>query len=154
MAESKRAEAARVHAPDRGHALTSRARRPFEPDSSPTLSSVTPSLWVRVRIPVLVFLALFLVYGTTISTRFVNTDVAANATSAWQIARTGQPWMDGLDLTEPGVVPHYAQGADGHMVATRTPGQIAAASQRPADPVGYAAKVDGAMDRARALLGG
>ncbi|MCW2921919.1 MAG: hypothetical protein JWL76_1793 [Thermoleophilia bacterium] len=38
--------------------------------------------------------------------------------------------------------------------ASRTPGQIAAASQRPADPVGYAAKVDGAMDRARALLGG
>jgi len=38
--------------------------------------------------------------------------------------------------------------------ATRTPGEIAAASQRPADPVGYAAKVDGAMDRARALLAG
>ena len=38
--------------------------------------------------------------------------------------------------------------------ATRTPGQIAAASQRPADPVGYAAKVDSAMDRARALLAG
>ncbi len=34
----------------------------------------------------------------------------------------------------------------------RTPGQIAAASQRPADPVGYAAKVDAAMERARALL--
>ena len=38
--------------------------------------------------------------------------------------------------------------------ATRTAGQIAAASQRPADPVGYAAKVDGAMGRARALLAG
>lgn len=37
--------------------------------------------------------------------------------------------------------------------ATRTPGEIAAASQRPADPIGYAAKVNGAMDRARALLG-
>ncbi|MCB0879529.1 MAG: hypothetical protein KDC46_11205 [Thermoleophilia bacterium] len=34
----------------------------------------------------------------------------------------------------------------------RTAGQIAAASQRPADPVGYAAKVDATMDRARALL--
>lgn len=40
--------------------------------------------------------------------------------------------------------------AKGHR--TRTPGQIAAASQRPADPVEYAAKVDAAMDRARALL--
>ncbi len=38
--------------------------------------------------------------------------------------------------------------------ATRSPGEIAAASQRPADPVGYAAKVNGAMDRARALLAG
>lgn len=38
--------------------------------------------------------------------------------------------------------------------ATRSPGEIAAASQRPADPVGYAAKVDGAMDRARSLLSG
>jgi hypothetical protein len=40
--------------------------------------------------------------------------------------------------------------AKGH--ATRTPGQIAAASQRPADPVGYAAKVDAMMARARAML--
>lgn len=36
----------------------------------------------------------------------------------------------------------------------RTPGEIAAASQRPADPVGYAAKVNAAMDRARSLVGG
>lgn len=36
--------------------------------------------------------------------------------------------------------------------ATRTAGEIAAASQRPADPVGYARKVDAAMDRARSLL--
>ncbi len=42
--------------------------------------------------------------------------------------------------------------AKGH--ATRTPGEIAAASQRPADPIGYARKVDAAMDRARALLAG
>ena len=34
----------------------------------------------------------------------------------------------------------------------RSPGEIAAASQRPADPIGYAAKVDAAMARARALL--
>jgi hypothetical protein len=37
--------------------------------------------------------------------------------------------------------------------ARRSPGEIAAASQRPADPVGYAAKVDAAMARARSLLG-
>lgn len=40
--------------------------------------------------------------------------------------------------------------AKGHE--RRTPGEIAAASQRPADPTGYAARVDGAMDRARMLL--
>jgi hypothetical protein len=34
----------------------------------------------------------------------------------------------------------------------RTPGAIAAASQRPADPAGYAQRVDGMMDRARTLL--
>ncbi|MCW2924942.1 MAG: hypothetical protein JWM98_2346 [Thermoleophilia bacterium] len=36
----------------------------------------------------------------------------------------------------------------------RTPGEIAAASQRPADPAGYAARVNATMDRARALLAG
>jgi hypothetical protein len=35
----------------------------------------------------------------------------------------------------------------------RSPGEIAAASQRPADPVGYAAKVNGLMPEARRLLG-
>lgn len=34
----------------------------------------------------------------------------------------------------------------------RTPGQVAAASQRPADPVGYAQKVNDALPRARGLL--
>ena len=36
--------------------------------------------------------------------------------------------------------------------ANRTPGEIAAASQRPADPAGYARRVDAMLDRARALL--
>lgn len=42
--------------------------------------------------------------------------------------------------------------AKGHE--RRSPGEIAAASQRPFDPIGYAKKVDAAMDRARALIGG
>lgn len=42
--------------------------------------------------------------------------------------------------------------AKGH--SRRTPGEIAAASQRPFDPVGYARKVDAAMDRARSLIAG
>lgn len=36
----------------------------------------------------------------------------------------------------------------------RSAGEIAAASQRPADPTGYAQRVDAAMNRARALLAG
>ena len=36
----------------------------------------------------------------------------------------------------------------------RSPGAIAAASQRPADPAGYARRVDSMLDRARALLAG
>lgn len=36
----------------------------------------------------------------------------------------------------------------------RSPGAIAAASQRPADPAGYAAKVNATIDRARQLLAG
>ena len=74
--------------------------------------------------PLAVFVALFAVYALTVSTHSVNTDVAANATTAWRIAHTGQPWMDGLDLREAGEVPHYAKSANGHMVTTRSPGQI------------------------------
>lgn len=76
---------------------------------------------------VLLYVAVFLPYAATISTDVVNTDVAANSLTAWHIAHTGQPWMDGLDLTETGEVSHYGVGRDGHDVTTRTPGQIWAA---------------------------
>lgn len=79
---------------------------------------------VSRHLPWLVFLGFLGIYSATVSTHSVNTDAAANSTTAWQIAHTGRPWMDGLDLREPGVVIHYAEGADGHMVTTRTPGQI------------------------------
>lgn len=75
----------------------------------------------------LVFLVSFVAYAMTISTQVVNTDVAANSLTAWRIAHTGQPWMEGLDLEETGKVPHYGVGRDGHIVTTRTPGQILAA---------------------------
>ena len=75
-----------------------------------------------------VFLATFLIYSATISPAIVNTDVAANSLAAWRLAHTGQPWMEGLDLHEDGKVMHYGEGRDGHMVTTRTPGQIWAAA--------------------------
>lgn len=76
----------------------------------------------------LVFASCLALYLPTVSTLFVNTDPAANSLAAWHLAHTGQPWMDGLDLREAGKVPHYGPGRDGHMVTTRTPGQIWAAA--------------------------
>lgn len=75
-----------------------------------------------------VFVVCLLVYVPTVTTSYVNTDAGANSLAAWRFAHTGTPWMDGLDLREPGDVPHFARGRDGHMVTTRTPGQIWAAS--------------------------
>ena len=85
--------------------------------------------WRRPAIATLgVFLSTFLVYAATMSPAIVNTDVAANSLAAWRLAHTGQPWMDGLDLHEDGKVIHYGEGRAGHMVTTRTPGQIWAAA--------------------------
>jgi hypothetical protein len=56
---------------------------------------------------------------------------------------------------DPATNAHVSIGSLAHEWAkgpNRTPGEIAAASQRPADPVGYARRVNAAMDRARALL--
>jgi alpha-1,2-mannosyltransferase len=64
----------------------------------------------------------FSVYALTISHVGVNTDALANSLSAWRIATTGQPWMDGLDLQEAGKVTHFVEGRDGHIVTTATPG--------------------------------
>lgn len=85
--------------------------------------------WVTRRswLPLLVFLIALAAYVPSISRNVVNTDIAANSLTAWHIAHTGKPWMDGLDLHEAGKVSHYGTGADGHAVTTRTPGQILAA---------------------------
>lgn len=83
-----------------------------------------PPQWL---LGILLYVAIFVPYAATVSSDVVNTDVAANSLTAWQIAHTGKPWMDGLDLTEKGEVSHYGVGRDGHDVTTRTPGQIWAA---------------------------
>lgn len=82
------------------------------------------SPWI---LPLAVFVLALAVYAPTASRHVVNTDVAANTLTAWHMAHTGKPWMDGLDLHEAGKVPHYGVGAGGHMVTTRTPGQVWAA---------------------------
>lgn len=81
----------------------------------------------RAWLPLIVFLVALAAYVPSISRNVVNTDIAANSLTAWHIAHTGKPWMDGLNLHEAGVVSHYGVGVDGHAVTTRTPGQILAA---------------------------
>ena len=75
------------------------------------------------------FVVTFLICAATISPAIVNTDVAANSLAAWRLAHTGQPVVDGRSRPdETGKVMHYGEGRDGHMVTTRTPGQIWAAA--------------------------
>lgn len=87
-----------------------------------------PGGWRSVILALAVFVTCLGVYLPTVSSLLVNTDAAANSLAAWRLAQTGTPWMDGLDLRESGKVSHYGLGRDGHMVTTRTPGQIWAAA--------------------------
>jgi uncharacterized integral membrane protein len=72
-----------------------------------------------------VFLAASAVYAPTVSTG-VSTDVSATSLTSWQIAHTGQPWMEDLDLSAETPIPYFGPGADGHTVTLRTPGPILA----------------------------
>ncbi|HET7389001.1 MAG TPA: hypothetical protein VFJ19_20325 [Nocardioidaceae bacterium] len=91
----------------------------------PGLLTVSRRAWV---LPLIVFVVSLAIYVPTVARSTVNTDVAANSMAAWRLAHTGKPWMDGLNLHESGEVSHYGVGADGHIVTTRTPGQIWAAT--------------------------
>jgi hypothetical protein len=71
----------------------------------------------------LVFVAALAVYAPTVSDR-VSTDVSVTSLTSWQIAHTGQPWMEDLDLPEDFPIPYFGPGADGHTVTARTPGPI------------------------------
>lgn len=92
-----------------------------------------------------------------------NTAVGDNGTSfgLFQLHEGGMLTAAGLNSTQafnPKTNAMVALAAYRHEYdkghERRTAGQIAAASQRPADPVGYASKVDNALSRARALLAG
>jgi hypothetical protein len=71
----------------------------------------------------LVFVAALAVYAPTVS-KAVSTDVAATSLTSWQIAHTGQPWMEDLDLSAETPIPYYGPGAHGHTVTARTPAPI------------------------------
>jgi hypothetical protein len=85
-----------------------------------TLERLLQRRWVG---GLLVFVAAFVVYAPTVS-EAVSTDVAATSLTSWQIAHTGQPWMEDLDLSAKTPIPYYGPGADGHTVTARTPGPI------------------------------
>jgi hypothetical protein len=86
-------------------------------------SSLEPLLRRRWVAGLLVFLAALAVYAPTVS-EGVSTDVAATSLTSWQIAHTGQPWMEDLDLSAETPIPYFGPGADGHTVTARTPGPI------------------------------
>jgi hypothetical protein len=71
----------------------------------------------------LVFVAALAAFAPTVSDR-VSTDVSVTSLTSWQMAHTGQPWMEDLDLPEDIPIPYFGPGTDGHTVTARTPGPI------------------------------
>lgn len=75
--------------------------------------------------PVALFVGLLVVYVPTIvsDVKAVN-DTIANSAAAWRIAHTGLPWLDGVTFPRDAANYWLTQGAGGHVVIGRTPGQI------------------------------
>lgn len=80
--------------------------------------------------PLAVFVLALACYVPSASGFYANWDAYASSLSAWRIATTGQPWMDGVDfdaltgLRDPSV---WQSEVDGHVVTTRMYGPILAA---------------------------
>jgi len=81
--------------------------------------------------PLLVFAAALTIYLPTASTDQIHVDVASSALGGFQIATTGEPWLDGEDLSDFPVtfgVPLWTgEAANGHTVVMRSPGPVIAA---------------------------
>lgn len=87
-----------------------------------TLTGALARRWV---VGLLLFVAGLIVYAPTASDGSVSTDVAATSLTSWQIAKTGAPWMESLDLLQDGQpISYFGTGAGGHTVTARTPGPI------------------------------
>jgi hypothetical protein len=89
------------------------------------------SLTAGVLGPLLVFVAALAIYLPTASTDLIHVDVASSALGGFQIATTGEPWLDGEDLSDFPVtfgVPLWTgEAANGHTVVMRSPGPVIAA---------------------------
>lgn len=82
----------------------------------------------QVWAPITLFVGALLVYSLTIATELVNTDAFSASVSAWRIATTGHPWMDGVDtsLLHGSSLPNtwLIEGTGGHLVYNRMPGVV------------------------------
>lgn len=67
-------------------------------------------------------------YGATFATERAANDVTSAAVTSWRIAHTGAPWLDGVDYEQyESPAPLWvATARNGHLVAFRSPGPIAA----------------------------
>lgn len=78
-------------------------------------------------VPVIVFAVTLMVYASSLSTPFKSSDAVVNGFAAWHLAETGSPYFDDVDVIDPGGPDYFGPNKDGHIVISRTPGQIWAA---------------------------
>jgi hypothetical protein len=98
------------------------------PQTLPSEAS-TPSSQRPRWVPIVLFGVLFLVYAATISHGLVSLDVWSANFGSWHLARTGNPWVEGLriPLLDDSPLRHqWVLETHGHTVIGRTPGVIAA----------------------------
>lgn len=88
---------------------------------------LTRPSWIA---PTALFVVALATFVPTAAGHHANWDPYASSLSAWRIATTGQPWMDGVDfsalsgVTDPSV---WQAEVNGHLVTTRMFGPILAA---------------------------
>jgi hypothetical protein len=83
-----------------------------------------------IAVPVVLFAGVFFVYALTISHSLVSLDVWSANFGSWHLARTGNPWIEGLriPLLDGNPLRHeWVLETHGHTVIGRSPGVIAAA---------------------------
>lgn len=74
------------------------------------------------------FGTVLIAYVASLLASQLNTDALANSFAAWHLAHSGSPFFDNTRLIEINGGPEYfGTNADGHVVISRTPGQIWAA---------------------------
>ena len=85
-------------------------------------------------VPLLLLVAVFGTFAATAERQGVGTDAYAASAEAWRLSTTGQPWFDGVDLTEVKGVHNKIElgrwilpAPNGHVVAQRMAGPVLAA---------------------------